>query len=293
MAKRSKKQGSNRPMAREIRMTQAGGFRLVERYHPENAFDPKGMQSAKGKLSKFLTVIPGNGDPKKVDSYLRIGCLWEDSKPGGQCEGGTTLYEKVTEITKAKAKKLANKPDIKVTGSAKKALGIEENPQLLIISNPKQNAKTRLNKSTTGNQVDRAAKAYKRFHFTTPATMEEVDVPNGYPRAMMVIGELDRFDVKSKSGRKVSRKFKNPKPKLCTNPEMKDLFILGKKKLGVPDGIALRCDYSVPPHSGRNDWSRKWWHPHDTEPRVTTHTAGRSVRVSGPGLKVTPRGIEG
>jgi len=153
--------------------------------------------------------------------------------------------------------------------------------------------KPRKNLMVSSNDVSRARRAFKRFHFVAPAKVTSGNVPNGFEDAYMVIGELERFDVKTPSGVTVSRKYKANRPRLCTTANMKDIFVFAGSKLGIPAGNAMRCDYRVPAHSGRNKWSKRWWHPHDTHPKVLPHRGGCAVRVSGSGLKVTPRGIEG
>lgn len=165
------------------------------------------------------------------------------------------------------------------------------NPQLLLITNPCPKAI----RPATEREIAKTNRAYKRFHFTNPATQMTADVPKGFPRAYMVIGELERFDCKMPSGRIISRRYgsSSPRPVLCTTSAMKDLYIFDVRILNIPAGVAIRCDYRVPAHSGRNKWARRWWHPHDTTPYVRPDISGKAVRISGRGLSVRPEGIVG
>lgn len=176
---------------------------------------------------------------------------------------------------------------------------LKSNPQLMVISNPVKNPQLMVVSNPTAvpgvtkRQANRAEKAYKRFHFTKPARMEEREIPNGWPKAYVVIGDCLRFDVKPKSGKKVVKNFtgKN-KPVVCTTAESKDVYIFGNLS-GVPSGTAVRVDYKVPKTSKRNKWASEWTHDHETGPRVNVHSSGHALKISGRGLKVTPRGIEG
>lgn len=157
-----------------------------------------------------------------------------------------------------------------------------KNPQLLVLSNPKS------------KEVAAAKKAFNRFHFKDPDKTFKNKVPSSWPEAFVVIGECEMFSCKA-NGKTVKRKFmgNGKMPLLCMGKGMKDVFIVGKKNLGVPAGNAVQVDYRVPAKSGRNKWARRWYHPHDTHPKVTVSKDGRYIRVSGPGLYVSPRGIIG
>jgi hypothetical protein len=168
-----------------------------------------------------------------------------------------------------------------------------ENPQLMILSNPtKAAAKAPTAKSPAAARVRRA---YKRFHFTEPAKTTKAKVPDGWPRQYAVLGLVDRFDVKDAKGKVHSKKFSGPsRPNLCTDEKMKNVYIFSKNgPVGVPSGNAERVDYTVPPHSGRTKWARRWWHAQDSHPPVKVAENGRAIKMSGPGLSVTPRGIVG
>lgn len=160
-----------------------------------------------------------------------------------------------------------------------------KNPSLMILSNPKGD--------NGSKEAKLAEKAYKRFHFTTPKKEQKRKVPDGWPRRYVVLGSVDSFEVQDGGGKKVKRSYAGKRPVLATSSEMKDVFIFGDRSLGIPSGVAVRIDYSVPPHSGRNKWARRWWHPHDSHPAVRVHNSGKAVRISGSGLSVTPRGIVG
>jgi hypothetical protein len=159
----------------------------------------------------------------------------------------------------------------------------------MVLSNPKSKA------NRNSREVKAAKKAYNRFHFKDPDKTFNKKVPDSWPGAFVVIGECEMFSCKNKAGKTVKRKFmgKGKMPMLCTSKAMKDVYIVGTKNLGVPAGNAVQVDYRVPVKSGRNKWARRWYHPHDTHPKVTVSRNGRYVRISGPGLKVSPRGIIG
>ncbi len=161
----------------------------------------------------------------------------------------------------------------------------KKNPQLLVISNP--------SKTYPKREVKKAEKAYKRFHFKNPPMEHERNVPAGWPQVYVVIGECERFDVETPGGKVVSKRFKGSMPILATTSKLKSLYIFWDRKLGIPKGTANRIDYRVPKSSGRNKWSNRWWHPHDSHPSVKVHSSGKAVNVCGPGLSITPAGIEG
>lgn len=163
----------------------------------------------------------------------------------------------------------------------------KRNPQLMVVSNP-----TAV-KGVTKHAAKRAEKAYRRFHFTKPARMEEREIPSGWPKTYVIIGTCLRFVVKPKNGRQVARNYSGKNaPVVCTTAEMKDVYIFGDLK-GVPSGTARQVDYRVPKTSKRRKWATDWTHDHDTGPKVTVHRSGTALKISGRGLKVTPRGIEG
>ncbi len=174
----------------------------------------------------------------------------------------------------------------------------------MLLMNPRRRAKVvrraRVAKRTQSAKsapktIALTERAYKRFHFTAPKNREKRQVPDGWPACYVTIGSCERFDVKDASGKTVKRNFmgENPMPKLATTKDMKDVYIFGHRPLGIPAGTALRVDYRVPPHSGRNKWARRWWHPHESHPSVTVDRTGTAVRIRGSGLSVTPRGIVG
>lgn len=257
-----------KPIEVRVSRTKSGtGWVLEKIFVPAGKFKKGAMVSlGTGKRSTFVTKKP------KPGAWLVIGCLPKDYDKKKKVCKRTTVHKQIKEISATKAKKLA------------------ANPQLMIISNP-LNPCPRPNRC---NEVRKAEKAYKRFHFSNPPMQYEQSVPRGWPGVYVVIGECERFDVETSKGKKVSKKYKGKnKPVLATTSSLKDIFIFSDKKLGIPEGSAIRVDYKVPRHSGRTQWSRRWYHPHDTHPSVRTHSSGKAVRVSGPGLSVTPRGIEG
>jgi len=198
----------------------------------------------------------------------------------------------MTEATAKKVLKIRGYTDAQIA-SIKSAvrnpqlmvLNKRKNPQLLVLSNPKK---------SNGKEVAAAKKAFNRFHFKDPDKTFSRKVPDSWPNAFVVIGECEMFSVKS-NGKTVKRTFmgNGKMPLLCMGKGMKDVFIVGTKNLGVPAGNAVQVDYRVPKKSGRNKWARRWYHPHDTKPKVNVSKDGRYVRISGPGLHVTPRGIIG
>lgn len=196
--------------------------------------------------------------------------------------------------------------------AAEQGLGRERNPQLMVVGNPgrrkanpslmvisnpskRKSTKKRSRKAPLPNSPSAklAGKAYKRFHFTRPAKTSTGWVPDGWPKTYVTIGQCLRLDVKGANGKKVVRNFSGANaPRLCTTAGMKDVYLFGNLK-GIPSGTALRVDYRVPSHSKRRKWASDWTHDHDSRPRLTAHSSGKAVRISGKKLKVTPRGIEG
>ena len=256
-----------------------------------------------GKRSTFVTVTPG----PSTSVRLVVGCLRKDYDPKRGVCLRTTVYKKIKSIPKARAEQLKRKRGVRVRRnpsalpqgtravtkrqlkrfnpcvSKRKIAGA--NPVLAVISgNPKARVPASLKK---------AVRSYKKFHFTKPYNITDVTVPDSYPASMVNIGELERFDVQTPNGNIVRRDYTGKRPILYTDPKMKNLYIVGGKALGIPKGKALRCDYCVAKRSGRSKWSRRWWHAHNTFPTVTPDRGGRAVKVSGPKLKVTARGIEG
>ena len=166
-----------------------------------------------------------------------------------------------------------------------------KNPTLMILSNPRK--KSAVKKADLSQEVRLAKKAYKSFHFGDPKKEETRKVPDGWPKVYVVLGVVDSFEVRNGAG-KVKKVYGSKKPILACTKDRKDVFIFSKAgKLGIPSGVAVRVDYTVPPHSGRNKWSKSWYHPHDSGPKVNPHSSGKAVRISGPGLSVSPRGIIG
>jgi len=269
---------------------------------PASRFQKDAMISTKtGKRSTFVTISPRAG------VQLVIGCLPKDFDRQKRVCKRTTVQKEITRITAPRAAALRRKQGVNVAygrrslpkGTIKMTVAQARNiakpnvrrstlksanPYLAVISNPVKYSPAELNK---------ARRAYKRFHFTGPVEVKEVPAPKGWPQVYMYIGECERFDVQKPNGVIVSRKFAGKKPALATTSRMKDVYILGGRQLGVPSGRAVRVDYKVPANSGRNKWAPRYWHPHTTRPKVAVHSGGRAVKVSGPGLKVTPRGIEG
>lgn len=168
--------------------------------------------------------------------------------------------------------------------TSKRRKNSKKNPTLMILSNP----------APTEREMSLAKKAYKSFHFNQPKKEERSKVPDGWPQVYVVLGTCDAFTVKS-GGKEIKRTFSGTKPSLCCTKDRSDVYIFAKNgsKLGIPSGTAVRVDYTVPPHSGRKKWSRAWYHPHESKPKVHAHKSGKAVRISGPKLRVTPRGIIG
>lgn len=153
-----------------------------------------------------------------------------------------------------------------------------KNPALLVMSNP------------VSSGLAAATKAYKNFHMVEPNSTTKQKIPAGWPATYITIGFARAFNWTDQSGKKQHRSFPTGKVKVCTTPAMKDVFLFGPS-LGVTNGRADRVDYDVPAHSGRNKWSKGWWHPHDSHPTVTVKDG--AVKIHGPGLKVNKRGIIG
>jgi len=175
---------------------------------------------------------------------------------------------------------------IEAQGSAAKA----SNPSLMILTNPH---KETAQKPAISNEVRLAQKAYKSFHFRDVKRTDKRKVPDGWPKVYVVLGDCDAFEVKTDQG-KVRKAYGSSKPILACTKDRKDVFIFSRNgRLGIPAGTAVRVEYSVPAHSGRNKWAKSWYHPHESNPKVTTDKTGRAVRISGPGLSVSPRGIIG
>jgi len=274
---------------------------LEEIYVPKRRFKKDAMVSTvTGKRSTFTSLKP------RPDVWLMIGCLPKNYDRKKKICKRSTIHKKIKAISESTAKRLMGKKKVtkrrkvrRVKRARRKAANTRNpcprlykskkiknrNPQLMIVTNPAS-----LNKYPS-RSIGLAGKAYKRFHFTRPAGLNEVNIPTGWPKVYMAIGECERFDVKTPKGI-ISRRFTGKRPVLATTSAMKNLYIFGKK-LGIPAGRASRVDYRVPPHSGRTKWARRWWHPHKTHPSVLPHRGGGAVRVSGSGLKITPRGIEG
>ncbi len=169
------------------------------------------------------------------------------------------------------------------------------NPALLVMSNPVRSTRAGTAgkaPSTDSAIVKNAMKKYEYFHMTPPNKVEQGNIPDGWPKVYITIGYARRFDWVDGSGREHSKRFSSGSVKLCTTSAMKDVFLFGNG-LGVGSGKAIRVDYDVPPHSGRNKWAKRWWHPHDSHPRVDGHSSGKAVRIHGPKLKVNKRGIIG
>jgi len=179
----------------------------------------------------------------------------------------------------------------KRTGDQLVKIGRKKNPALLIISNP-----VKLKGKKVGKPSLKAVRTYKSFHMSDPAEIRAIDVPKGWPKHLIVIGDVDRLDVSNpKTGKEISKKYRVGQVKVCMATSRKELFVIsmGTKKLGLKNGIALRIDYSVPPSSGRNKWAKRWWHPHDSGPKLKTERSGKAARIKGPKLKITVRGIIG
>jgi hypothetical protein len=172
----------------------------------------------------------------------------------------------------------------------------KRNPSLMILSNPlkKRKAKrTAAPPAALQHEVRLAQKAYKSFHFKDSQKQAKRKVPDGWPRVYVILGVCDSFEVKTAQG-KVKKVYGTNKPTLACTKDRKDVFIFSNSgQLGIPSGTAVRVDYTVPPNSGRVKWSRAWYHPHDSAPAAKAHKCGRAVRITGPGLSVTPRGIIG
>lgn len=261
---------------------------------PSHKFRKKAMITASGKRADFVSRKPRPG------TWLIIGCLPKDYDKAGKFCKRTTVHKQVKKITAAQAKRLKAKPGVKVMrnpcripsrgnpcprkSKLSRSTAKARNPQLMVISNPIS--------ATQVRQVAKTNKAYKRFHFKNADKLVKGWIPTGWPKTYMTIGQVLRFDVQKPSGAIASRRFRGKKPVLASTAAMKDLYIFGTN-LGIPAGKAVRIDYKVPPTSGRNKWASRWWHPHKSFPTVKPHSSGKAVKVSGPKLKVTPRGIVG
>jgi hypothetical protein len=264
---RARLRSRGKPVQVRVSKTKGGtGWVLEKVFVPRDKFQKNAMVSKTGKRSTFVSKKP------RKDVWIIIGCLPKDyDKKAGRCKR-TTIHKEIKQISSAKARKLA------------------ANPQLMVISNPLNPCPSRY----PSREVKLAEKAYNRFHFRGPATQCEQTVPTGWPKVYVVIGECERFDVQTVNGKKVSRRYTGSgKPILATTSRMRNLYIFSGRKLNIPAGKAFRVDYKVPKHSGRTKWSRRWYHPHETHPKVSPHKSGKAVQVAGSGLSVTPRGIEG
>ena len=270
--------GGLRPRAERIVRTQEEKLYHEIEYKPSAAFKEGVMRPRGGERSKFVTVKPTKG---QRGVRLIVGCLKEDFDPRtGMCLR-TTAQKMVRPITEAEATRLQRR-----------------NPALLVITNPAE--VEALGYSPT--MVRKLGKTYKRFHFTNPSEAVEIWRPDEYPKGFVAIGECEMFKVRKENGRTVTRRFRaGNRPHVCTTASNKDVFILVRgdnpallrRGLRIPSGTAVRIDYKVPPESGRNKWSSRWYHWHETNPRVVAHSSGKAVKITGPGLKVTPRGIIG
>ena len=179
------------------------------------------------------------------------------------------------------------------------------NPILMTITNPlpKRVAKPKPKKRRKANPrgvggydqsaITKTSKAFKKFHMTDPTHGFEMNIPNGWPKVFVMLGEVEKFEVQDASGKKHKKVFKGKRPILATTAGMKQIYIFSTTKLGFPSGKAVRIDYKVPADSGRNKWASRWYHPHDTHPSVFVHSGGRAAKVSGRGLKINRRGIIG
>ncbi len=274
---KAKKVGSEpKPIAERIISTE-GRLRHEREFIRKGRFKKGAMVTRQGEKHDFLTSHP----PGRPDVNLTVGCLVKDyDRKTGLCMR-TTVQKTSRRITKSEAKRLQAR-----------------NPMLLVVSNPVSGTAL----MPEGIRGKKLVKGYKRFHMSEPAEVLEMWRPNGWPQGYISIGECEMFRVKDKNGKMVTRRFKTGhRPYACMTAAGKDVYILPKandnilmkKGLGIPSGEAVRIDYMVPKHSGRVPWSRRWFHDHDTRPRVTVHKSGKAVRISGPGLKVTPRGIIG
>jgi len=169
----------------------------------------------------------------------------------------------------------------------------KKNPQLMVVSNPRKKRSSGKAPSESSRAAKLTQQAYKRFHFTKPVKSDTGWVPDGWPKTYMTIGTCLKLVVQGANGKKVTRNWSGRSgPRLCTTSAMKDVFLFGNLK-GIPSGTAVQVDYRVPAHSKRRKWAPDWTHDHNTRPRLTAHKSGKAIRISGRGLKVTPRGIEG
>ena len=163
------------------------------------------------------------------------------------------------------------------------------NPQLMLITNP-------VSKNISGpsvSSVTKAKKAFKKFHMINPTHSFERNVPDGWPEAYVIIGEVEKFEVEDANGKRHKKTYRGKRPIVATTGGMKKLYIFGSKSLGLPSGTAIRIDYKVPADSGRNKWSSRWYHPHSSHPSVKVAPGGRALVVSGRGMKINKRGIIG
>jgi hypothetical protein len=107
-----------------------------------------------------------------------------------------------------------------------------ENPELLLLTNPPP------------EDVERALRAYERFHWNPPAEVHEVELPEGINAPSLIrIGEVDEIrystgkdSQRSKIAKAWSHIFK-VHPHLCTTPKGDVLIIFGGKLSVTPRGI--------------------------------------------------------
>ena len=173
------------------------------------------------------------------------------------------------------------------------------NPQLMLISNPasvatmQRTSVKRKNPAVSPATLAKTVKAFKKFHMSDPTHGFERNVPDGWPTAYIVIGEVEKFCVEDASGKRHTKSYRGKRPIVATTAGMKKLFIFGSTGLGFPSGRAVQIDYKVPADSGRNKWAPRWYHPHDSRPSVKVARGGRAAVVQGRGMKINRRGIIG
>lgn len=273
-----------KPRAERVVRAEDGKLYHEIEYVAKDRFKKDAMTLGK-EVATFKTVRPGKkkkaANPKRGDVRIIVGCLKEDfDSTSGLCLR-TTAQKMVRRITTEEARRLQAR-----------------NPGLLVVSNPTGVEAP----GYSPRMVAKLGKTYKRFHFTNPSEAIEIWRPKNYPQGFMSIGECEMLKVKTPSGKTVTRRWKSGnRPHACTTSANKDVFVLIpannrrllKRGLRVPSGTAVRIDYKVPKTSGRNKHASRWYHNHDTAPKVVAHKSGKAVRITGPGLKVTPAGIEG
>jgi hypothetical protein len=274
------------PTQRVTRL-QSGQYQLEKVYVPKKKFRKGAMVLGK-KPSTFVTI------KSKPSVSIVVGCRPQDFK-GGVCRA-TTIHKQIKKISAKQAKRLTGGrlPKALPKLRRKRRAANRRNTQLMVITNPCKRGVPVRKSMRRNRQPALARRAYKRFHFTEPQGSYRRMVPDGWPKTYMVIGECEGIDVQGADGRALKKRWSSKnRPTLACTAAGGTLYLFGRNALGVRPGRATQIYYRVPKHSGRNKWARRWYHPHRSHPAVSVHRGGRAARISGPGLSVTPAGIEG